>query len=80
MDLPSSAGAYFTTLLVMLDCVTGGVHPPPSSGWADFSITMECTPESGHCHSVYMYSVVRIFRDDAITKLWKLSFLLYEKT
>jgi hypothetical protein len=29
-----------------------GVHPLPSPGWANFSITMECTPESGHCHSV----------------------------
>ncbi len=26
---------------------------PPSPGWANFSITMECTPESGHCHCVY---------------------------
>ncbi len=25
----------------------------PSPGWADFTIMMECTPESGHCHSVY---------------------------
>jgi len=29
------------------------VHPPPlSTGWADLTIMMECTPESGHCHSV----------------------------
>jgi hypothetical protein len=28
------------------------VHPPPSPGWADFIIMMECMPESGHCHSV----------------------------
>jgi hypothetical protein len=25
---------------------------PPVPGWANFSIMMECTPESGHCHSV----------------------------
>jgi len=28
------------------------VHPPPYPGWANFSIIMECTPKSGHCHSV----------------------------
>ncbi len=33
-----------------------GLHPPPSPGWAVFSIMMEYTPESGHCHSV-MHSV-----------------------
>jgi hypothetical protein len=26
--------------------------PPPSPGWADFTIMMECTSESGYCHSV----------------------------
>jgi hypothetical protein len=26
-----------------------GVHPSPTQGWADFSIMMEGTPESGHC-------------------------------
>jgi hypothetical protein len=30
-----------------------GVHPPPSRAWANFSIMMECMPESGRCHSVY---------------------------
>jgi hypothetical protein len=29
-----------------------GLHPSPSPGWANFSIMMECTPESGNCHSV----------------------------
>ncbi len=24
-----------------------GLHPPPSPPWANFSIMMECTPESG---------------------------------
>jgi hypothetical protein len=28
------------------------VHPSPSPGGANFSIMMECTPESGLCHSV----------------------------
>jgi hypothetical protein len=29
------------------------VHtPPPSPAWANFSIMMECTSESGRCHSV----------------------------
>ncbi len=26
--------------------------PPPSTGWADFSIVMECALESGHCHDM----------------------------
>ncbi len=26
---------------------------PPPSPWPNFSIMMECTPKSGHCHSVY---------------------------
>ncbi len=41
----------------MVNRVKGGGRappPPPSPGWANFSIMMECTPESsGHCHSVY---------------------------
>ncbi len=28
------------------------MHPPHSPGWANFSILMKCTPESGRCHSV----------------------------
>ena len=28
-----------------------GRAPSSSPGWADFSIMMECTPESGHCES-----------------------------
>ncbi len=34
-----------------------GVHPPTLPGWADFTIMMECTPESAHCHSVYFVSM-----------------------
>ncbi len=42
-----SAGAYTTTLYLMVDRVKrGGRAPPPSPGWANFSIIMECTPES----------------------------------
>jgi hypothetical protein len=29
-----------------------GLHPPPSPAWANISIMMECTSESGGCHSV----------------------------
>jgi hypothetical protein len=29
------------------------VHLPPTQARADFSIMMDCTPEIGHCHSVY---------------------------
>jgi hypothetical protein len=56
-----SAGAYTTTLLLMEDRVKGGGRaPPPSPGWTIFfTIMMECTPDSGHCHSVY--SVVLSF-------------------
>ncbi len=38
-----------------------GVHPRASSVWANFSIVMECTPESRRCHSVY--SVLGLGRD-----------------
>ncbi len=41
------------TLYMMLDRVKGGwaCIPPPLPARADFCIVMECTPESGHCHS-----------------------------
>ncbi len=42
-----SAGAYTTTLFVMVDRVKGvGVHPPPSLPGGNFSIMIECMPES----------------------------------
>ncbi len=48
-----SVPAYTTTLYVMVDRVQGGGRAPqPSLGRANFSIMMECTPESDHCHSV----------------------------
>ncbi len=55
-----SAGAYTTTLLMMVDRVKrGGRAPPPSSGWAEFTIMMECTLKSGHCQSSTLSSVGR---------------------
>ncbi len=30
------------------------MHPPPSPAWADFTFMIECTPQSGHSHSVYV--------------------------
>jgi hypothetical protein len=52
--LPSQLKCTKQTLYMMLDRVKGGwaCIPPPLPAWADFSIVMECTPESGHCHSV----------------------------
>ncbi len=41
--------------------------PPPSPAWADFSIMMECKPESGHCHSVYSV-VQRIIQDTVVLR------------
>ncbi len=49
-----SARAYTTSLYVMVTGVKGGGHAPPSPpARADFSITMECTPEIGNCHSAW---------------------------
>jgi hypothetical protein len=45
-----SATAYTGTLYVIVNIVKGGgldMQPPPSPAWANFSIMMECTPESG---------------------------------
>jgi hypothetical protein len=46
---------YTKTLLVMVDGVNRGNHAPctpPSPGWAEFTIMMEYTPDSGHCQSI----------------------------
>jgi hypothetical protein len=51
------AEAYTATLYVMVNRVEWGLRAP-SPAWANFSIMMECTPESGSCHSVCMYSVM----------------------
>ncbi len=49
-----SAGAYTATLLVMVKVMKGvGVHPPPSPAWANFTLMIECKPESSRCYSVY---------------------------
>jgi hypothetical protein len=48
-----SAGAYTAILHVMVTIVKGGGRAPPTlPAWANFSITMECTPGSGRCRSV----------------------------
>jgi hypothetical protein len=50
-------------MMVMVDTYTVvkgvGRAPPPSPAWANFSIMMECRPESGRCHSVYSVSKTR---------------------
>jgi hypothetical protein len=53
--LPLSAGAYTTTTsYVMVDLVKRGGPAPLALASPDFvfSILMECTQKSGHCHSV----------------------------
>ncbi len=34
------------------------MYPLHSPAWANFSIMMECTPESGRCHSVYSVDII----------------------
>ncbi len=49
-----SAGAYTATLLVMVNVVKeGGRAPPPSPASANFTLMIECTPESDCFYSVY---------------------------
>ena len=31
--------------------------PPPSPAWANFTLMIECTPESSRCYSVYSVSL-----------------------
>ncbi len=53
-----SAGAYTTTLFVMVDLVKGGGRaPPPAPAWANFSIMMECTPEFDVATLCVLYGV-----------------------
>ncbi len=48
-----SAGAYTATLLVMVHVRKGGGRtPPPSPAWDNFTLMMECMPESSRCYSV----------------------------
>jgi hypothetical protein len=54
---------YTTTLPLMVDRVKGEGHTPPMGGapspvWAEFTIMMECTPESGHCQPICSLSSV----------------------
>ncbi len=60
LDLTSQLKrTYTSTLLVIVDGVKGRRHTPPGSpGWAEFTIMMECTSESGHCQSICTLSPV----------------------
>ncbi len=46
-----SAGAYTSILLMVNRVKGGGAHHPPSPSWAEFTILIECTPESSHWQS-----------------------------
>jgi hypothetical protein len=39
------------------------VHSSHSPGWADFTIMMECTSKSNHCHSVYSVAQEKWMKD-----------------
>ncbi len=73
-----SAGAYTTTQYVIVDIPSErgwamGMQPPPSPGWANFSIMMECTPESDYC----LYECTLLC---GLDQLRKKNFLLYLTT
>ncbi len=56
-----SAGAYTATLLLMVNVMKGGGRAPPTlTILANFTLMMECKPESSRCYSVY--SVVDIVK------------------
>ncbi len=38
----------------------GGRAPPPSPAWANFTLMMECTPESSRCNSMYSVGVTTV--------------------
>ncbi len=44
-------------MVVRVKGVGCAVHPLPSPGWAEFTVMMECRPESGHCQSSTLSSV-----------------------
>jgi hypothetical protein len=49
-----SAGVQTTTLYAILDIgKRGGRGAPPVQAWGDFTLMLECTPDSGHCRTVY---------------------------
>ncbi len=67
-----SAGAYTATLLVMVNVVKGGGRaPPPSPVRANFTLMVECKPESGDC----CYSVYSVYSVDITTSLRPCSLL-----
>ncbi len=85
-----SAGVYTTTLHVMVDRVKGGgCALPTAPGWADFTIVMECTPEtlplrvySVFCHVSSVYLVqhdYEILREEKvkINKYMLIIFLIF---
>ncbi len=49
--LPSKLGhtPHFASDGRKIEWKVEGVHPQPSPGWAEFTIVIECKPESGHC-------------------------------
>jgi hypothetical protein len=52
--LPTQLERTLQLYLVMVNVMKGlSVHPPPSPAWANFTLMMECTPESSRCYSVY---------------------------
>ncbi len=56
LEMKQGHAVYTATLLVMVNVIKGGgraVHPPPSPSpaWANFTLMMECTPESSRCYS-----------------------------
>ncbi len=52
--LAHSAEAYTAILQVMVNVMKGGARaPPPSPAWANFTLMIECLPESSRCYSVY---------------------------
>jgi hypothetical protein len=69
-----------TTFLVMGERGPEGgrapPRPPPSPGWADFTIMMECTPEIGHCHSVYsvVLPVISLLLTNTVSRRCELAY------
>jgi hypothetical protein len=64
-----SAGAHTTTLIrdgryIERGSEKMGMRPPPTLTWADFTLMMECSPESGH-HSVlcglFLYRCEKVY-------------------
>jgi hypothetical protein len=45
---------------------------PPSPGWAEFTIMMECTPENGHCQYIYTLATVGVLNIDKIVYFFHL--------